>query len=552
MLTPLAVDPGHPFPYISDLSLNLAVDRARPDTGRAPLRPGQGAEPAAPLRGACPTASASSRSSRSSPPHLDALFPGMEIGPHHTFRVTRNADLTLEEEDADDLLAAVEIELRRRRFGRAVRLEIDARDVRRDPRAARSASSTSSDDDVYTTVGPLDLGGLWSVHGARPPRSQGPGLGAHHRARLASRDDEQVNFFNVLRRATCCVHHPYTSFATSVEEFIRQASLDPKVLAIKLTLYRTSGDSSIIQSLIRAAERGKQVAALVELKARFDEENNIEWARELEKAGVHVVYGLVGLKIHTKTTLVVREEPDGIRRYCHVGTGNYNPKTARLYEDLGLLTCDPEIGVRPHAALQLPHRLRPRAAVHEAARRARDLRTGIARPHRATRPRTARDGRIIVQDEQPGRPRADRRALRGVAGRRADRPHRPRHLLPAAGRAGAVREHPRALDRRSLPRALAHLPLRARRRRRASPSYYIGSADLMPRNLDRRVEALVPVEAPALQRAARRDPRRQPGRRHAWPGRSARRHVAPRRRHGGTIETHRRLQELALDRRTPS
>ena len=268
----------------------------------------------------------------------------MEIEGHYPFRVTRNADLTLEDEEADDLLAAVEIELRRRRFGRAVRLEVDTSmsdEIREllereldvdaeDVYAVRRARSTSAACGRCTRVDRADLKDpVWV------PVTQ---------ARLARDDDEQVNFFREIRQGDILVHHPYSSFATSVEEFIRQASVDPKVLAIKLTLYRTSGDSSIIQSLIRAAERGKQVAALVELKARFDEEKNIEWARELEKAGVHVVYGLVGLKIHTKTTLVVREEQDGMRRYCHVGTGNYNPKTARLYEDLGLLTCDPDIG----------------------------------------------------------------------------------------------------------------------------------------------------------------------------------------------------------------
>ena len=267
----------------------------------------------------------------------------MEIGSHHTFRVTRNADLTLEEEEADDLLAAVEMELRRRRFGRAVRLEID-HEMSSEVRELLQRELDVSDEDVYLTVGPLDLGGLWAIHALDRPDLKDPVWVPIADQRLASRDEEEISFFNVLRRGDVLVHHPYTSFATSVEEFIRQASLDPKVLAIKLTLYRTSGDSSIIQSLIRAAENGKQVAALVELKARFDEEKNIVWARELEKAGVHVVYGLVGLKIHTKTTLVVREEADGIRRYCHVGTGNYNPKTARLYEDLGLLTCDPDVG----------------------------------------------------------------------------------------------------------------------------------------------------------------------------------------------------------------
>ena len=460
VLTPLAVDPGHPFPYISDLSLNLAVVVRDPVTQarrfarvKVPLL--------LPRFVVTPDGERFVALENVIAAHLGSLFPGMDIEGQFPFRVTRNADLTLEDEEADDLLAAVEFELRRRRFGRAVRLEVDT-SMSDEIRELLERELDVDDEDVYQYEGPIDLGGLWSVHGVDRPDLKDPVWVPITQARLASDDDEHVNFFREIRKGDILVHHPYSSFATSVEEFIRQASVDPKVLAIKLTLYRTSGDSSIIQSLIRAAEQGKQVAALVELKARFDEEKNIEWARELEKAGVHVVYGLVGLKIHSKTTLVVREEQDGMRRYCHIGTGNYNPKTARLYEDVGLLTCDPDIGadltqlfnfltgygrdVEYRKLLVAPHDLRPR---HHRADRARDGCAAPAGPHR-------------VQDEQPGRRRDDRRALRRLPGRRADRPDRPGHLLPAPRRARAVGQHPGALHRRALPRALPHLPLRPR------------------------------------------------------------------------------------------
>jgi polyphosphate kinase len=341
VLTPLAVDPGHPFPYISNLSLSLAVMVRDPDTGlrrfarvKVPdllprfvvLPDGERFVPLEQVIAA----------------RLSSLFPGMEIESHHPFRVTRNADLTLEEEEAEDLLAAVEVELRRRRFGRAVRLEVP-RDVDDEILQLLLRELDLADEDVYATDAPLDLSGLWNVWELPrpdlkdPPWKSVPPLHARN-------DDEPLDVFARIRAGDVLVHHPYDSFTDSVAAFIRQAATDPAVLAIKQTLYRTSRDSPIIAALIRAVESGKQVAALVELKARFDEQANVAWARALEQAGAHVVYGMVGLKTHTKTALVVRQEPDGIRRYCHVGTGNYNEQTARIYEDLGLLTCDPEIG----------------------------------------------------------------------------------------------------------------------------------------------------------------------------------------------------------------
>jgi polyphosphate kinase len=546
VLTPLAVDPGHPFPYISDLSLNLAVEVLDPRSSarrfarvkvpnllsRFVVMPD--GERCVPLEQVIAS-------------HLDALFPGMEIGSHYTFRVTRNADLTLEEEEADDLLAAVEMELRRRRFGRAVRLEIDEA-MSTEVRELLQRELDVSDEDVYPQVGPLDLGGLWGVHALDRPDLKDPVWVPIADARLASRDEEEISFFNVLRRGDVLVHHPYTSFATSVEEFIRQASLDPKVLAIKLTLYRTSGDSPIIQSLIRAAENGKQVAALVELKARFDEEKNIVWARELEKAGVHVVYGLVGLKIHTKTTLVVREESDGIRRYCHVGTGNYNPRTARLYEDLGLLTCDPEIGSDLTQLFNLltgyarePQFNKLLVAPEFLRSAIRDLITNEA-AHGA-------EGRIVLKlnslvdaemidalyDASSAGTQIDL-IIRGICCLRPGVPGLSENIR-VRSIVGRYLEHARIYQ-------FAHGG------DSGEPACYIGSADLMPRNLDRRVEALVPVEDPTL-----RDQLDEiidvnlADDTLAWelaPD-STWRHVPG----TGEIETHRRFQELALDRRTP-
>lgn len=342
VLTPLAVDPGHPFPYISNLSLNLAVIVRDPAGGERrfarvkipPLLPGLLALPDGvrfvPLEQVIAA-------------HLDALFPGMEIVGHHPFRVTRNADLTLEEEEADDLLVAVEMELRRRRFGRAVRLEVDP-SMTDEVRELLTRELDLSPEDVYSGPGPLDLTALWQIYGLDRPELKEEPFAPVTPGRLGGTDGERTDIFAAIRSGDILVQHPYDSFAESVEEFIAQASRDPDVLAIKQTLYRTSGDSAIVRSLIRAAERGKQVAALVELKARGDEAANIGFARALERAGVHVVYGLVGLKTHSKIALVVRQEGAGITRYCHIGTGNYNASTARTYEDVGILTCSPEVG----------------------------------------------------------------------------------------------------------------------------------------------------------------------------------------------------------------
>jgi polyphosphate kinase len=495
VLTPLAVDPGHPFPYISDLSLNLAVVVTDPVEGERRFARVK-VPNLLPRFVVMPDGERWVALEQVIAAHLAVLFPGMEPGEHFAFRVTRNADLTLEEEEADDLLEAVELELRRRRFGRAVRLEVEE-DCSPEVCELLQRELDLEDVDVYRCPGPLDLGGLWAIRGLDRPDLMDEPWVPITQPRLTPLTDEPVDVFAAIRDGDLLVHHPYESFSSSVEEFIRQASYDPKVLAIKLTLYRTSSDTSIIKSLVRAAERGKQVAALVELKARFDEKKNIGWARQLEKAGVHVVYGLMGLKIHTKTTLVVREEDDGIRRYCHVGTGNYNPKTAGLYEDLGLLTCDPAVG---SDLTQLFNLL-----------------TGFAREPRFTKllvsPRTVRpgiteliereaalgpEGRIVLKMNSlvdPGIIDALYRAaqagtsidlvVRGICCLRPGVPGlsegiRVRSIV------GRYLEHSR----------IYHF---AHGGPDGGPAYYIGSADLMPRNLDRRVEALVPVEDPALQ-----------------------------------------------------
>ncbi len=356
VLTPLAVDPSHPFPYISNLSLNLAVVIKDPDIEEelfARIKIPKVLPRFIPLPEKLGQRNKGKKGVWTGIPieqlithNLESLFPGMNIQECYSFRVTRNADLAVEEDEADDLLLAIEKELHKRRIGgSAVRLEIQA-STPKDLRSTIIGELSLEENDVYDIDGLLSLGDLmfflrlplnhlkdrpWSA--VLPSRMQ----------RLQNLEDGQ-DFLKIIREGDLLVHHPYHSFRLTVQRFITEAASDPKVLAIKMTLYRTSGDSPIIKALIEAANNGKQVVALVELKARFDEENNINWARKLEKAGVHVVYGLVGLKTHTKITLVVRQEEDKIQRYVHIGTGNYNPKTAKLYTDIGLFSCQEDLG----------------------------------------------------------------------------------------------------------------------------------------------------------------------------------------------------------------
>ncbi|MEO6318705.1 MAG: RNA degradosome polyphosphate kinase [Acidimicrobiales bacterium] len=498
VLTPLAVDPGHPFPYISNLALNLAVLLRDPVTGERRFARVKVPD-LLPRFVVMPDGERFVPLEQVLAAHLGQLFPGMEVESTDTFRVSRNADLTLEEEEADDLLAAVEIELRRRQFGRAVRLEISD-GITDEVRELLQRELELADDDTYALEGPLDLGGLWSVHGLDRPELKDPVFGRVSPARLDNGEDERPDFFAVLREGDVLVHHPYDSFRTTVEEFIRQASVDPHVLAIKMTLYRTSGDSPIVRSLIRAAERGKQVAVLVELKARFDEGANIEWAKALETAGVHVVYGLVGLKVHTKTSLVVRDEPDGIRRYCHIGSGNYNSKTARIYEDVGLLTCDADIGAD---LTQLFNFL-----------------TGYGRDVRYQRllvsPHTTRSGiEALIDNEVAAAGRGQPASITLKMNSLVDA--RMIDALYAASQAGVevdlvirgicclIPGVPGLSDRIRVRSIVGRYLEHSRIFRFANgdgegrPRMLIGSPDLMPRNLDRRVEALVPVDEPDLQ-----------------------------------------------------
>ena len=342
VLTPLAVDPAHPFPYISNLSLNLAVAVRDPETGERRFARVKVPE-TLPRFVALSDGAGWVLLEEIIAAKLDTLFLGMEIVEHRPFRVTRNADLSLEDEEADDLLAAVEMELRRRRFGRAVRLECDER-MSADLAQLLLEELDLEPEDLSFHRAPIGLTGLFQLARIDRPDLRDEPWPPITPPRLAEAAEAGRSIFSVIRERDVLVHHPYESFADSVEELIRQASVDPKVLTIKVTLYRTSGDSPIARSLILAAERRKQVVALVELKARFDEEANITWAKRLEQAGVHVMYGLVGLKTHAKCVLIVREDDDGLRRYVHVGTGNYNSSTARLYEDLGLMSADPELG----------------------------------------------------------------------------------------------------------------------------------------------------------------------------------------------------------------
>ncbi|MBM7805526.1 polyphosphate kinase [Geodermatophilus bullaregiensis] len=500
VLTPLAVDPAHPFPYISGLSLNLAVQVRDPDTGAphfARLKVPNNVPRFVPVGSVDAAASATFLPLEDLiAAHLPALFPGLDVVDHHLFRVTRNADVEVEEDRDEDLLQALERELARRRFGPAVRLEVTET---MDPQILGVLVSELEvgPQDVVTVPGLLDLASLWALYALdRPELKDEPFVPATH-PRL-SEGETPKSVFATLREGDVLVHHPYHSFATSVQRFIEQAAADPHVLAIKQTLYRTSGDSPIVNALIEAAEAGKQVVVLVEIKARFDEEANITWARSLERAGCHVVYGLVGLKTHCKTALVVRRENGVIRRYVHIGTGNYNPKTARIYEDVGILTADPRVGAdltdlfntltgysRQTAYRQLmvaPHGIRS-GLVEKIRREARHVAEGRPAGIRV-KVNSLVDERVIdalYEAAQAGVP--VELFVRGICALRPGVPGlsegiRVRSIV------GRFLEHSRVI-------AFCN---------GGEPEWWIGSADLMHRNLDRRVEVLLRVCDETAQR----------------------------------------------------
>ncbi|MFI9385617.1 RNA degradosome polyphosphate kinase [Kutzneria sp. NPDC052558] len=496
VLTPLAVDPAHPFPYISGLSLNLAVTVRSPEGG-----PEQFARVKVPdnvprlIR-----VEADRRSGTATflpleeliAAHLRELFAGMDIIECHVFRITRNADLEVEEDQDEDLLKALERELARRRFGPPVRLEVGD-DMTDHVLRLLLREMDVEPDEVVEVPGLLDLSCLWQVYGVdRKELKDPPFVPATHPA-FADRETPR-SVFATLRDGDVLVHHPYDSFSTSVQRFIEQAAADPNVLAIKQTLYRTSGDSPIVDALMDAAEAGKQVVALVELKARFDEEANIKWARALEKAGVHVVYGLVGLKTHCKTALVIRQEGSSIKRYCHIGTGNYNPKTARLYEDVGILTAEPTIGAD----------LTDLFNVLTGYARQDNYRSLMVAPYGVRR------GIVRRIEQEIEHARAGRRA--GVrikvnslvdeqvidALYRASQAGVPVEVVVrgiCALKPGVPGLSENIVVRSILGRFLEHSRIF---RFLGNDELWIGSADMMHRNLDRRVEVLVKVTDPKL------------------------------------------------------
>ncbi len=492
VLTPLAVDPAHPFPYISGLSLNMAIIVRDPESGserfarvKVPnnvdrfVRVRRGIDDYLPLEDLIAA-------------HLAELFPGMQVVEHQTFRVTRNADLEVEEDRDEDLLQALERELARRRFGPPVRLEV----VDTTSERVLDLLLTELDVDPSDAVevpGVLDLSSLWQLYGLdRPTLKDPPFVPATNPAFVEGETPKSV--FATLRDGDVLLHHPYESFATTVQRFIEQAAADPHVLAIKQTLYRTSGDSPIVDALISAAAANKQVVALVEIKARFDERANIDWAKALERAGVHVVYGLVGLKTHCKVSLVVRQEGSTIRRYCHVGTGNYNPKTARIYEDFGLLTADPAIGadltdlfnvltgysrqVDYRNLLVAPHSIRS-GIVERIEREIAHHRAGSGGEVRLKMNSIVDEGVIdaLYRASRAGVP-VDL-TVRGICALRAGVPGLSENIT-VRSIVGRFLEHSRIFYFANA----------------GDPEYWIGSADMMHRNLDRRVEALVQVTAP--------------------------------------------------------
>lgn len=502
VLTPLAIDPSHPFPYISNLSLNLAVVVKDPETEEelfARLKIPQVFPRFIPLPEELRQRHRGKTGIWSGVPleqiithNLEYLFPGMNIQECYTFRVTRNADLAVEEDEADDLLLAIEKELQKRRIGgSAVRLEIEA-DVPNEIRTTIIRELALEENDVYDIDGLLALGDLFSFLALPLPDLKDRPWSTVLPQRLQRLPDEGEDLFPIIRQGDLLVHHPYHSFTGTVVRFITEAAHDPHVLAIKMTLYRTSGDSPIIKALIAAAQNNKQVVALVELKARFDEENNINWARKLENSGVHVVYGVFGLKTHTKVTLVVRQEEQKIRRYVHIGTGNYNSKTARLYTDLGLLSCRDDLGAdltdlfnyltgysrqkSYRKILVAPVNLRDRmvAMIEREIEHSRNGGTGriVAKMNSLV------DGQMIETLYRASNAGVSiDLIIRGICCLRPGIP--------------GISENIRVIS--VIGRFLEHSRIYYFQNN-GSEELYIGSADWMTRNLSRRVEAITPVE----------------------------------------------------------
>ena len=512
VLTPLAVDPAHPFPYISGGSINLAVLVENPASGKSHFArvkiPGN-------LNRLVPVDDLTDDETTDVRygfitmenliiAHLESLFPGMIIKEARSFRVTRNEDIDVEEDDAENLLNAMEKELLRRRFGPPIRLEISDETSPFLSQLLADQLRVSADE-VYRLPAPLDATVLFELGGIdRPDLKYRSFVPTTNRQIAEVESSRAQDIFAAIRERDILLHHPYDSFSTSVQAFLAQAAADPKVLAIKQTLYRTSSNSPIIDALIDAAHAGKQVLALVEIKARFDEDANIAWARKLERAGVHVVYGIVGLKTHCKLSLVVRQEADGLRRYCHVGTGNYNPKTARIYTDLGLLTCDPVVGQDMTRLFNQLSGYAPKSSFHRLLVAPRTVRSGLIQRIRREED-AARAGKeawikikvnsIVDEKTIDALYRASQAGVkidiveRGICALKPGVPGlseniRVRSIL------GRFLEHSRifAFANSDGP-LIGDGPA-------AGPEVWIGSADLMHRNLDRRVEALVRITAP--------------------------------------------------------
>jgi polyphosphate kinase len=525
VLTPLAVDPAHPFPYISGLSLNLAVVVRDPDGGPELFArvkvPNNVPRFVAVERERSASPREGAQQARFLPvedliaAHLGQLFSGMQVVEHHLFRVTRNADFELDEDRDEDLLQALERELARRRFGPPVRLEVAA-SISDHVLELLVRELDMDAQDVMRVPALLDLSSLWQVYNDtdRPDLKDSPFVPATHPQFAEGEVPRSV--FARLREGDILVHHPYHSFSTSVQRFIEQAAADPDVLAIKQTLYRTSGDSPIVDALIDAAEAGKQVVVLVEVKARFDEVANIGWARMLERAGCHVVYGLVGLKTHCKTALVVRQEGNQIRRYCHIGTGNYHPKTARLYEDFGLLTADPEVGADLTDLFNVLTGYSRQTAYRRLLVAPHGVRSGIIEriereiAHvRAGRPGLVQMKANSLVDEEivDALYRASRAGvdvdllIRGICTLKPGVPGLSEHIR-VRSIVGRFLEHSRVFRFGDGAVARAADPAATSGPAASGPAtpggeFWIGSADLMHRNLDRRVEALVQVVNPA-------------------------------------------------------